>query len=295
MTPTLDSDQNAIREATSIFIGLRPRLFGIAYRMLGSVVEAEDVVQDVWLRWQGTDRGIVRDSAAFLVTTTTRIAINVAQSAHSRRETYVGPWLPEPIDTTANPELGAVRSEALHFAILLLLEKLSPTERAAYILREAFDYTYRQIGDMLDSEEANARQLVTRARKHVEAGRSRRVDAAEHRRLFEAFMNAAQRGDIAALEVIFAPDVVSYSDGGGIVRAAGTPLIGQHRIAKFISAVASHFWVDTRLAWKDVNGQMAVIVSRADVVIAVLAIDASTEGIDQILWIMNPLKLASLA
>src|SRR6476660_721033 len=129
-------------DAASIFNGLRARLFGIAYRMLGSAAEAEDVVQDTWLRWQATDRSVVLDPTAFLVTTTTRLAINVAQSARARRETYVCPWLPEPVDTSADPALGAERGEALEFAVLLLLERLPPVERAAYVLREAFDYPY---------------------------------------------------------------------------------------------------------------------------------------------------------
>src|SRR5688572_16012799 len=124
----------------SVFAGSRARLFGIAYRMLGSVAEAEDVVQVTWIRWQGTDRGVVLEPVGFLVTTTTRLAITAAQSARSRRETYVGRWLPEPVDTSADPGLGAERGEALELAVLLLLEKLQPLERAAYILREAFDY-----------------------------------------------------------------------------------------------------------------------------------------------------------
>src|SRR3954454_17157243 len=129
--------------------------------MLGSAVEAEDIVQDVWLRWQVTDRTVVVDPPAFLATTTTRLAINLAQSARSRHETYVGPWLPEPVDTSNDPQLGAERGEALGLAVLLLLEKLSPTERAAYVLQEAFDYQYRQIADVLQLAEANSRQLVT--------------------------------------------------------------------------------------------------------------------------------------
>src|SRR5258708_29170458 len=124
---------------------VRPRLFGIAYRMLGSAAEAEDIVQDVWLRWQATNRSVVENPPAFLGTTTTRMCINFSQSAQSRRETYIGPWLPEPVDTSSDPALGAERGEALGLAILLLLEKLTPTERAAYVLREAFDYSHREI------------------------------------------------------------------------------------------------------------------------------------------------------
>ena len=207
-------------DGLSAFLSARPRLFGIAYRMLGSAAEAEDIVQDVWIRWQTTDRRPVCNPLAFLVTTTTRLAINVMQSARSRRETSVGPWLPEPVDTSANPGLGAERGEALELAILVLLEKLSPTERAAYVLREAFDYAYRDIANVLRLEEANARQVVTRARQHVANGRRMSANSTEQRRLLDAFIAAAQNGDVAGLEGLFASDVVSTSDGGGLVRAA---------------------------------------------------------------------------
>src|ERR1700733_5247849 len=131
------------------FAEARTRLFGIAYRMLGSATEAEDIVQDVWLRWQATDRSVIENRSAFLAKTTTRLCINLAQSAPSRRETYIGTWLPEPVDASVDPALGAERSEALKLAVLVLLEKLSPTERAAYVLREAFDYSYDQIASIL--------------------------------------------------------------------------------------------------------------------------------------------------
>ena len=193
MTATYD-------DGLAAFLSVRPRLFGIAYRMLGSAAEAEDVVQDVWLRWQTTDRSLVLDSAAFLATTTTRLAINVMQSARSRREKHAGPGLPEPVDASADPERGAERIEGLEAGILLLLEKLSPTERAAYILREAFDYTYRDIANALRLEETNARQVMTRARQHVADGRKMPATSTEQRRLLEAFMAAAQTGDVARLE-----------------------------------------------------------------------------------------------
>jgi RNA polymerase sigma-70 factor (ECF subfamily) len=198
-------------DGLSAFLKMRPRLFGIAYRMLGSATEAEDVVQDTWLRWQTTDRSIVRDAAAFLVTTATRLAINVMQSARSRRETHVADWLPEPVDTSADPGLGAERREALELGVLLLLERLSPTERAAYILREAFDYAYRDIANILRFEEANARQVVTRARQHVAGGRRMPASSTEQRRLLDSFITAAQRGDVAGLECVLASEVVSAS------------------------------------------------------------------------------------
>ena len=187
-------------DGLSAFMSVRPRLFGIAYRMLGSAAEAEDLVQDVWVRWQTTDRSRVRDAAAFLVTTTTRLAINVMQSARSRRETCVGSWLPEPVDSRADPRLGAERGQALACGVLVLLETLTPTERAAYILREAFDYPYRHIAHALRLEEANARQVVTRARQHVANGRRTPANPAEQRRLLDAFITAARNGDVASLE-----------------------------------------------------------------------------------------------
>src|ERR1700758_165987 len=196
-------------DGLSAFAGVRPRLFGIAYRMLGSAAEAEDVVQDVWMRWQSTDRKAVQDAPAYLARITARLALNVVQSARSRREAYFGTWLPEPVDTSTDPGLGAQRGEALEFAVLLLLERLAPMERAAYILREAFDYPYDEIGEILRVSEANARQLATRARKHIAEGRRRRVDAVEQRRLLDTFTAAAQKGEMARLEALFASDVVA--------------------------------------------------------------------------------------
>src|SRR6202000_1658273 len=184
----LNAETGEYDDGLSAFSEVRSRLFGIAYRMLGSAAEAEDIVQDVWLRWQATDRNVVENPRAFLATTATRMLINFAQSAQSRRETYIGPWLPEPVDTSSDPALGAERGEALGLAILLLLETLSHTERSAYVLREAFDYSYRQIADILQIEEANSRQLVSRARKHIADGRRTPASSAERQRLLEAFL-----------------------------------------------------------------------------------------------------------
>jgi RNA polymerase sigma-70 factor (ECF subfamily) len=203
--------QSAHDDGLAAFMSMRPRLFGIAYRMLGSVAEAEDVVQDVWVRWQTTDRSVVREAAAFLTTTATRLAINVLQSARSRRETHVATWLTEQIDMSVDHELGLERREALEVGVLRLLEKLPPAERAAYILREAFDYPYRDIANILRIEEANARQVVTRARQHVATGRNRRTSGTTPRRLLDSFIAAAQRGDVADLEDLLASDVISTS------------------------------------------------------------------------------------
>lgn len=209
------------------FMAVRPRLFAIAYRMLGSAAEADDVLQDVWLRWQSTDRGVVQNSAAFLTTITTRLAVNVVQSARVRRETYIGPWLPEPIVTESDPAVGVENDEAVQMAVLVLLERLPARERAAYVLREAFDYR--------------------------------------------------------------------YSDGGGKARlAARVPVGGRSRVAQFVAAFASHFWDQTELAHLEVNGSPAVVVTDASGIKALLTVSASVEGIDQVMWVMNPDKLIGL-
>jgi RNA polymerase sigma-70 factor (ECF subfamily) len=193
------------------FEAVRPRLFGIAYRTLESAADADDVVQDAWIRWHRTDRDKVRDTAAFLATTTKRLALNVAQSARVRHETSIDPRYPEPVDLHADPTLGAERREALALALRTLMEKLSPGERAAYLLREAFDYPYRRIGDVLATSEANARQLVTRARLHLASEPRRQVSAAEEQRFIDAFVSAAQTGDLVTLERLLAADVVTIS------------------------------------------------------------------------------------
>ena len=203
-------------DGLSAFADVRPRLFGIAYRMLGSAAEAEDIVQDVWLRWQSTNRSKVESPPAFLATTTTRLCINLAHSAHTRRETCIETWLPEPVDTSGDPRSRAENGEALRLAVLVLLEKLSPTERAAYILHEAFDYSYRQIADILHLQEANTRQLVSRARKHIAYGRHNPISARQQRHLLETFIAAARDGDLAGLEGLFAEEVFSSSNAGGI-------------------------------------------------------------------------------
>jgi RNA polymerase sigma factor (sigma-70 family) len=213
-------------DGLSAFVPVRARLFGIAYRMLGSAAEADDIVQDVWLRWQSTDRSVVLNPHAFLATTTTRLCINRAQSAHTRRETYIDAWLPEPADTSSDPALGAERGEALRLAVLLLLEKLSPTERAAYILHEAFDYSYRQIADILQMQEANARQHVSRARKHIADRRRSPVSAGQQRRLLDVFVAAAQKGEMGALEGLLAQDVAPCAGAAGFARANDSQFLG---------------------------------------------------------------------
>jgi RNA polymerase sigma-70 factor (ECF subfamily) len=289
----LNAETGEHDDGLSAFASVRPRLFGIAYRMLGSAADAEDVVQGVWLRWQSTNRNSVENPPAFLATTTTRLCINLVQSAHTRRETYVGTWLPEPVDTSADPTIGAERSEALTFAVLLLLEKLSPSERAAYVLREAFDYSYGQIANILHMEEANVRQLVSRARNHIADGRRTTVSSDEQKRFLEAFIAAAQKADMTALEGLFAEDVVSYSDGGGLVPAAGVPVSGRKRVATFIAAISTWCWKEVTLDWVETNGQTTVLILRDGVPIG-LTIDASAQGVHEIMWFLRPSKLAAI-
>ena len=284
-----------LEEAAAVFMSVRPRLFGIAYRMLSSATEAEDLVQEVWLRWQTTDRSVVVNPAAFLATATTRLAINALQSARVRRETYIGPWLPEPVDTSADPYLGAERGEALEFAALLLMEKLTANERAAYVLREAFDYPYAQIADILQTTEPAVRQLVSRARKHVAGERRTPVSTAAQKELLTTFVAAARSGDMAALERLFAADVTSYSDGGGMRGASRIPVLGSPRVAKYLRAFADRFWVGVDVALASVNGQAAALLSRDGAVFAVLVLDARPEGIDQIMWVLNPAKITAVS
>ncbi|MFF7095755.1 RNA polymerase sigma-70 factor [Streptomyces rubradiris] len=279
-------------QATKDFLSARPQLFGIVYRVLGSAVEAEDVMQETWVRWQNTDRAKVREPAAFLTTVATRLAINLAQSARVRRESYVGPWLPEPIDTAQDPQLGAERAEALEMAVLLLLEKLNPVERTAYVLREAFDYPYTRVAEILETTEANARQLVSRGRRHLAAERKEPVTPAAHRRLLEVFLSAARTGDLSVLEDVLTADVVSYSDGNGIRGASKIPVIGRPHVSRYLVAFAPRFWPQAETRWVEANGRSAVLVSSGGQAVALLTADISTDGIDRLMWVMNPAKLA---
>jgi RNA polymerase sigma factor (sigma-70 family) len=262
-----DMETSEHDDGLSAFAAVRPRLFGIANRMLRSAAEAEDIVQDVWLRWQFTNRSVVKNPPAFLSTTTIRLCMNLAKSARRRRETYIGTWLPELADASSDPGLGAERGETLKLAALMLLEKLSPAERAAFVLREAFDYTYRQIANILKMEEANVRQLVSRARKHISGGRCRSVSSNERRCFLEAFIAAAQKGDLDGLESLFAEDAVSYSDDDVLVRAARVPVSRRKRVATFIATVSAHFWKRVTLAQVKTNGQ-TVLMARNGVPVA---------------------------
>jgi RNA polymerase sigma-70 factor (ECF subfamily) len=279
-------------EAVAVFVQHRPRLFGIAYRVLASVAEAEDVVQEVWLRWQKTDRSVVINPVAFLSSAATRLAINVAQSARVRRETYIGPWLPEPVDTSADPELGAQRAEALELALLLVLQKLGPTERAVYVLREAFDYGYPEIARMLHLSLVNVRKIVSRARRRLADEQRESVDTAEHRRLLQAFVSAARTGDVAALEALLTPDAVSLSDGNGARGCARVPVLGRTRVAQL--SVHRQFWrVADRPALVAANGRTGAVIHRDGGPPTFVTVAASKEGIHTVLWLFSPSKVAA--
>ena len=198
------------------FVTVRPRLFGIALGVLGDVGEAEDVVQEAWLRWEGADRSVVDSPSAYLAVTTIRLAINVAQSARKRREISAGPWLPDTVDRGIGSQTAIERHEEADVAVRLLLAKLTPAERAAYLLRKAFDYPYRRISEVLDLDAGHTRQLVRRAKVRIAAERCRPVDDAAHRRLVRAFLAAAQTGHLAGLEGLLAADVAH----AGVTRPA---------------------------------------------------------------------------
>ena len=282
-------------EAARRFQALRPRLFGIAYRVVGTVAEAEDVVQDVWIKWHGYDRSIVENPDAFLVTMTTRTAINVLNSARVRRESYIGPWLPEPIDTEANPELEAEHNESLSFALLVVMESLSPAERAAFVLREAFGYEYGVIAGILQTSEVATRKLVSRARERVTSGRRRSVPLTQHHRMLRAFVAAARSGDVAQLERLLADDVISYSDGGDIVHAARIAIVGRERVVKFVAAFSRWFWAGIEVREIEVNGEPAIAVVAGGEPVTILSMVASHDGIERLYWLLNPQKLERIA
>jgi RNA polymerase sigma-70 factor (ECF subfamily) len=218
----VQEQMSSLDQAVAIFAEVRPRLFGIAGRMLANPAEAEDIVQETWLRWQNIEYSTVANPAAFLALITTRLSINAVQSARARHETPMGPWLPEPADTGGDPAAGAERNEALGLA-LLLLEKLTPAQRAAYVLREAFLYPYEEIAEILRLSPANVRQLVSRARKQLHTPRRVSIDNGRHRRFLSTFLAAAREGKLTALEDFVAADAAGSSGDHGFRGGARSP------------------------------------------------------------------------
>jgi len=281
--------------ALEAFQSQRRRLFGIAYRMLGSVAEAEDIVQNAWLRWDGADRDAIGDPAAFLTTVVTRLCLNELDSARVRRESYVGPWLPEPVSTAEDPLVGAERGEALSLAVLLLLERLSSAERAAYVLHVAFDYPYQRVAEVLEVSEANARQLGSRARAHLARERGAEVGKADHARLLQALVAASQSGRLEALESVLAEDVVSLSDGGGFVSAARKPVHGRRHVAQLVLGVIAKFGEGIDVVPVEANGDAALLGTRDGRPVALWSIDVGPQGVRRLLIVMNPEKLERFA
>ncbi|MDX3104788.1 RNA polymerase sigma-70 factor [Nonomuraea angiospora] len=269
----------------------RPMLLGLAYRLLGSMWDAEDVVQEAWLRWQGTDRDEIKEPRAFLVTVVSRLALDQLRSARVRREAYTGPWLPEPVMTAqAGPLDTAELRDTVSYATLHLMERLSPPERAVFVLREAFELPYDEIAEIVGTSAANARQLHRRASVRLAEGRDRFQPSAEdHTRLLAKFMDAAAGGDFAALTELLHEDVVSYNDGGGKVRAALRPILGRRKVVAFLNGLLSRYdFGDSRLI--EVNGQPALwtrVAGHRQVVL----IDARDGVITRIYGLLNPDKL----
>jgi RNA polymerase sigma-70 factor (TIGR02957 family) len=279
----------------------RRLLFTVAYEMLGSVADAEDVVQDTWLRWSAEDRDDVLDERAYLVRIASRLALDRLRSARSRRETYVGPWLPEPLVTTPaadpDPADAAELGEQVSLALLVVLETLSPVERAVFVLREVFGLPAAEVARVLGRSEAAVRQLAHRAREHVEARQPRfDTDRRAQREVTELFFAALAGGDVDALIGVLSPGVVLTSDGGGKVSAARRPIVGADKVARFILGVAAKGLEipDMQVRLTDVNGELAVAAWVGGEPFVSISPVVEDGRIAQVFVVANPDKLAGL-
>ncbi|WP_030418622.1 RNA polymerase sigma-70 factor [Streptomyces sp. SCSIO 75703] len=285
--------------ATDVFEEHRPVLLGVAYRMLGRLADAEDVVQDAWLRWSASDRDDVREPRAYLVRVTTRLAIDRLRQVRARGETYVGPWLPEPYVTdlaATEPDAAerAVLADSVSLAVLVVLESLSPLERAVFVLREAFGYPYAEIASMLERTEAAVRQLAGRARRHVDERRPRYdVDPEQRRDLTERFLAAAGGGDLAGLLALLAPDARLVGDGGGKRRAPVRALESADKVGRFLIGVAGRGTWDT-IRHLEINGGPAVLVLAGGRPDSVVQLDVAEGRVQAVYIIRNPDKLRFL-
>lgn len=280
--------------ATETFEAERPRLIGLAYRMLGSRAEAEDVVQDAWLRWDGTAQEAVRSPAAWLTTTVTRLAIDRLRAAKSRRESYVGPWLPEPlVNEIADPKPSIEDGLGdLSMALMLVLERLSPSERAAFLLHDVFGYDYGEIGGILERAEPACRQLVSRARRHVRDERPRfDADQAAAESLMTSFLGAVQSGDLDGLVSMLAEDAVLVSDGGGKTLAALNPIEGADKIARFLLGIYGKAPPNTSQRFVRVNGELGFLNLIDGQLHSVFSMTVADGRITSILSVLNPDKL----
>lgn len=282
-----------------IFETHRRALLGAAYRVLGTVTDSEDAVQETWLRWQDVDPGTVREPRAYLLRSVTRVALNIVRSRDRRREEYIGPWLPEPVSTGAQSDPGdaAEIADEVSLALLVVLESLSPLERAAFVLREVFALPYSEVAEALERSEASVRQLVSRARAHVRERAPRHpVDESAHRALTSAFLEAAQ-GTVALTEMVavLSPEVVLTTDGGGVKRAARRPLHGTANVLAFIAGIMAKPEVQV-LSWRmaEVNGRPALVGHEGQRIDCVVWIEADGGVVTRIDMLRNPAKLGAI-
>ena len=280
--------------ATEAFVAHRNLLFTVAYEMLGSAADAEDVLQETWLRWAGVDLGSVQDQRAYLVRITTRQALMRLRTLGRRKESYVGTWLPEPLLTAPDVAEDVVLADSVSMAMLLVLETLTPTERAVFVLREVFDLAYDEIADAVDKSPAAVRQIAHRAREHVAARRPRGVVSADETRdALAAFQRAADTGDLQGLLDILAPDVVFLGDGGGVAEAALSPIVGAGKVARLLAIGLGRIDAAS-LRQAEVNGYPALILrvdGEVDTVVAVRIDDGLISGLYAV---RNPAKLSHL-
>ncbi len=276
------------------FEALRPLLFTVAYEMLEVAADAEDVVQEAWLRWSRVDTSTVRDDRAYLVRVVTRLALNRLRTVSRRRETYVGPWLPEPLVTVPDVAEDVELAESVSAAMLLVLGSLTPVERAVFVLREVFDVPYAEIADSVDRTPAAVRQIAHRAREHVAARRPRQaVDRQEHAIVLERFRAAALTGDLGALVDVLAPDVLLVTDGGGVRKAALRPIRGRDKVLRFLEAVTPT-GVDVELRVAMVGGLPGLVAILDGVVDSVITIDTEDGVVGSLYFVRNPDKLTRL-
>jgi RNA polymerase sigma-70 factor (TIGR02957 family) len=281
--------------ATERFVAHRNLLFTIAYEMLGSAADAEDVLQETWLRWAGVDLDTVRDQRAYLVRITTRQALSRLRTLGRRKESYVGPWLPEPLLTAPDVADDVELADSVSMAMLLVLETLTPAERAVFVLREVFDVTYEEIADAIGKSPAAVRQIAHRARAHVAARRPRGpVSSAQTRDALEAFQRAVETGDLQHLLDILAPDVVFLGDGGGVVQAVLVPVVGAARVGRLLAVGLNRIAGTASVQPAQVNGYPALIIrfnGEIDTVIAVRIDDGLVTGLYAV---RNPEKLSHM-
>ncbi|MDX2676375.1 RNA polymerase sigma-70 factor [Streptomyces soliscabiei] len=288
--------EHATDPATESFVAHRNLLFTVAYEMLGSAADAEDVLQETWLRWVGVDLGQVRDQRAYLVRITTRQSLNRLRTMSRRKEAYVGPWLPEPLLTAPDVAEDALLAESVSMALMLVLETLSPTERAVFVLREVFDVGYDEIASAVGKSPAAVRQIAHRARRHVDARRPRQaVSADETRAALESFRRALDTGDPQSLLDVLAPEVVLVSDGGGVKQAAPRPITGADKVARFVIGVLAKNGGPLTLAPTVVNGSPALVAHLGGELDGVMAIRVEDGRITGLYYVRNPAKLSRVA